>query len=487
MKHVSYLPLSLASSLSGSLKITLALGLAALAAPQAKAVTNDNWDPSGNAIDSSGTWDTTTADWDTAPYVWNNASGYTATFGFGAAGPYTVTLSVPIVAGGVQFNAGSNYTIAGTGANTLTLNAGSIITANAASSTISAAIAGTTASVAGTGTLTLSGANTFSTTAGAAALTIGASSHVLLGTATTLQNEVVSNGDSTNGLTFQTGQGGVFTIGGLLGAGNIALQDNAGTPNAITLTLGAANSISATLGSPSESYTGVLSGTGSNLVKSGYYTQVLTGANTYSGTTTVNGAVAFDTNPAANAGGGFPVPIGTLQVSGSLVNTSGLILSNSGTFLDGSSTAASNNSVTNRVNSAASLTMNGGTFTLAAPAASNTTSQTLTTLTSGPGLNTISGNATTGTSNLIFSGPAASVYSRSTGGFVNFADSTGVNVQFTNAPTGALISGSGSTRFSSVHHSTAPISLRPPRRAPIWWRLLTRPMGPLSRLALTFK
>jgi fibronectin-binding autotransporter adhesin len=445
MNNIPFLNTS-RNNLCRFLGLTLALSISALPAT-ASTLT---WDPQENGTgsggsDGSGTWDLTTPNWDVpglGDFAWSN--GNSAVIGSGTAGSYTITLGAPIVATGLTFTAGSNYTVTGSGANTLTFNAGSVITENANSSTISAALAGTTISLAGTGTLTLSGANTFTAGAGVAALTIGSTSHVLVGSATTLQNEVVSNGDSTNGVIFGTGLGGSYTVGGLQGAGNIVLQDNASTPNAITLVLGTANSLSAVTGTASNTYSGVLSGTGGNLVKSGYYTQVLTGTSTFTGTTTVNGAIALDLMPGAGAGGGFPVPVGTLQVIGSLANTSGIVLANSGTFLDGSSTAASNNSISNRVNSAASLTMNGGTFTLAAPAASNTTSQTLTTLSSGPGFNLINGSATTGTTNLTFSGSAGSVYSRSTGGFVNFADSTGVNTIFTNGVTGANIIGSGS-------------------------------------------
>jgi autotransporter-associated beta strand protein len=71
-----------------------------------------------------------------------------------------------------------------------------------------------------------------------------------------------------------------FTAGGLAGTGNLALQNNAGTPAAITLTVGGNNA--------STTYAGTLSGAGS-LIKSGSGTLTLAGSgNTHVGATTVS-------------------------------------------------------------------------------------------------------------------------------------------------------------------------------------------------------
>ena len=101
------------------------------------------------------------------------------------------------------------------------------------------------------------------------------------------QNAVQSTTVTMNGgaLVFDQSVGGnAFTFGGLAatssGAGyDIALQNNAGGPAAVALTVGN-NGANA-------SYAGVLSGAGS-LVKTGSGVQTLTGANTYSGATTIN-------------------------------------------------------------------------------------------------------------------------------------------------------------------------------------------------------
>ena len=90
-----------------------------------------------------------------------------------------------------------------------------------------------------------------------------------------------------------------FTFGGLSGAGNLALQDNAGSPNAVALTVGN-NNVSTT-------HSGILSGGGS-FTKIGTGRLILTGPNTYTGATVVsngmlviNGVIASATAVKSNA------------------------------------------------------------------------------------------------------------------------------------------------------------------------------------------
>lgn len=147
----------------------------------------------------------------------------------------------------------------------------------------------------GSGTVTLNSANTFSgpTTINAGALVLGHSLAV--------QNTTVSV-NVNNGLQFAAGLGSA-TLGGLGGSGNLSLQDNAGSPAAIALTVGGNNGNS--------TYSGALSGSGS-LVKTGTGILNLAGNNTFSGGTTVNqGTLQLSYNPNDD-------PTGTLVAGSSL-------------------------------------------------------------------------------------------------------------------------------------------------------------------------
>ncbi|MEO6788089.1 MAG: autotransporter-associated beta strand repeat-containing protein, partial [Chthoniobacteraceae bacterium] len=109
------------SALAGSIAMLAAAALSLGSASTAKAA-NRYWDPfssSGTSGGGAGTWDLTTMNpwWDpigAADVAWSNAGFDIAIFG-GTAG--TVTLGVPITAGGLTFNT-SGYTITGS---TLTL------------------------------------------------------------------------------------------------------------------------------------------------------------------------------------------------------------------------------------------------------------------------------------------------------------------------------------------------------------------------------
>ena len=129
----------------------------------------------------------------------------------------------------------------------------------------------------GTGTLTLTGANAYT-----GATYLGGGGALVLKNQLAVQNSVVSVNNS--GLVFDSSvAANAFTCGGLnasyAGPGyDIALQNNAGSPAPIALTVGGNNG--------SGDYRGTLSGAGS-LIKVGTGTQTLSGLNTYTGGTTV--------------------------------------------------------------------------------------------------------------------------------------------------------------------------------------------------------
>src|SRR2546430_6059291 len=111
-----------------------------------------NWNTSAPALWFNGTTSTF--------QTWNNANLDNAIFG-GTLG--TVTINAAVIAHNLTFNT-SGYTVARTGANTLTLSGVSptIDVLSGVSATISSVIAGTAGlTKAGLGTLTLSGANTY--------------------------------------------------------------------------------------------------------------------------------------------------------------------------------------------------------------------------------------------------------------------------------------------------------------------------------------
>ncbi len=152
----------------------------------------------------------------------------------------------------------------------------------------------------GTGTLTLTGSTSFSgnTTISAGTLNLSNSAALQLSTL------VVPTAGTL--VLDQSVTGHAFIVGNLSGSGNLALQNSAGTPAAISLTVGGNNSTA--------EYFGVLSGAGS-LTIAGNGTLILAKTSTYSGATTVaGGALQF--------GDGTSGHDGLLSGSGSIVNNS---------------------------------------------------------------------------------------------------------------------------------------------------------------------
>jgi autotransporter-associated beta strand protein len=190
----------------------------------------------------------------------------------------TLTLN----AGGLLFTGANDYsitggTLAGSGGTQKDLVVHQFGSGNL---TISSALSTSTGlTKTGTGTLILDGANT-----NTGATFIGGGGTLVLKNQLALQNSVLSINNSS--LVFDSSvAANAFTFGGLsasyAGPGyDVALQNNAGSPAPIALTVGANN---ATGGN----YFGTLSGAGS-LIKVGTGTQTLSGLNTYTGGTIVS-------------------------------------------------------------------------------------------------------------------------------------------------------------------------------------------------------
>jgi autotransporter-associated beta strand protein len=200
------------------------------------------------------------ADGNTLTIEATNANGNTAGAGI------TMNSSVPASTIAANVALGANQTWTNNSTNALTV-----------SGIVSGAF---NLTVAGSGTTALSGLNTYS---GGTTVSSGV---LLLGNLYAAQDSIVtiSAGMGTlgtnNGLQFKTGLGSdAFTIGGLSGATNEALLDTGGS--AVALTIGNDNNTGM-------NYSGILSGGGS-LIKIGTGTQTLSGPNTYTGTTSVTG------------------------------------------------------------------------------------------------------------------------------------------------------------------------------------------------------
>ncbi len=253
-----------------------------------------------------------------------------------------------------------------------------------------------------------------------------------------------------------------------------------------TLTLGniVQFGVTSTAANNNNTINGVISnGEASSLqvIKTGLSNWTFTANNTYTGATTVRGGITNTNGQLGN------LRLGGLD--GKISRTSSLSVSGLGTVLNGDGTGNAtlnlNNGVANRINPSASLslgnaTFGGGAYTQIAPLAGFTHAQSLASLYADVGSHTVNAGGTaaaTALNTLTFTG--ASPYTRGIGSFVNFGTAAGFSINFTNAPSGPIISGTGadailvgsalgSTNFVAVPAAGAPLGNATYVTTPTW-------------------
>ena len=202
--------------------------------------------------------------WDSSTLNWSSAAGATVAYSDG----------LPVVFD--DTGGGGTVTIQGSGSPSQVKPYSVTFNNNATNYTLTGDPIGGAATLTqtGSGTVTLANANTFTGTTSANNGTLN------LSNSNALQNSTLAMGGG-NVVFDQSVTGHAFTLGGLSGSGNLALQDNATpTPNAVALTVGGNNA--------STVYSGVLSGPGS-LTKTGSGVLLVTSSNSYGGPTTITG------------------------------------------------------------------------------------------------------------------------------------------------------------------------------------------------------
>ncbi len=273
---------------------------------------------------------------------------------FSASNSYTGNTAVN---GGTLEIGGSGLLGGGSYAGNISIaNSAALLVNSSSNQTFSGVLSGGgSLAQAGPGALTASNANTYS------------GGTTLSGGALDLANQnAAGNGTVTmagGSLVFAASAGGAFSLGGLSAASSgpgydIALQDNASSPNPVAVTVGSDNA--------NTTYAGNLSGSGS-LTKNGSGLLTLTGNNTYLGTTTISDGTLQVLGAGVLGGGNYAGNISIAGSSAMVMNTSGNqtfsgVLSGSGSLTQagpGALTASNANTYSG------GTTLSGGTLDLA--------------------------------------------------------------------------------------------------------------------------
>jgi fibronectin-binding autotransporter adhesin len=286
------------------------------------------------------------------------AANATLTFGSGSTGKFqlfgfnttVIDLNTNATAGTPIIESGSGTA----GTDTLTVNNSNNDVYAGVLQNGSTRLLGLTKS--GTGTLTFTGANTYTAVtrvnAGELDLNTAAGMNAIAGDLIIGDGVGAANTATVKLLAANQIKNGNIFIVTINSDGVLNLNNNAETIDALssssstssvtlgtgTLTVGSSNIAAA-------GFAGVISGTGGSLVKIGSSgAQTLSGANTYTGTTTINaGTLYLDNNNTTTA---------------RLANTSSITVNSGGTLGLLQSGVASND----RINNNATMTLNGGTF-----------------------------------------------------------------------------------------------------------------------------
>ncbi|MEI6072621.1 MAG: autotransporter-associated beta strand repeat-containing protein, partial [Verrucomicrobiae bacterium] len=243
---------------------------------------------------------------------------------------------------------------------------------------------------AGTGTLTLTGNNTYN------GKTLVSAGTLALGANLALQNSAIDTSGAGNITLSVT----TPTFGGLIGSTDLTTVITSGYSSVTALTLNPSAGIS-------NSYSGVIAegAAGMTLTKSGAGTQILSGANTYNGTTTVSVGVLNIQNATAlgTTANGTSVTSGAaLQIQNNItVGAETLALNGTGIASNGALRNISGDNIwqgTVTLGSAARINSDSGSLTFNTAANSITGTQNLTL--GGAGNGTIAGTITTSTGTL---------------------------------------------------------------------------------------